>query len=351
MKQILLGALATVVLGAPAFSQSITITASDMPVGGDKLLHSNATVPTNFDINDSGANKTWDFSSLAPLSQTIDTYKTAIQAGYIGGGIAVSAYGYKVFDSIPFPGAPVTPKNGYTFFNIKTGPSRFVAEGFGASISGFPIAAGYSAEDTIYALPLTYGDTKTSTYKLTASLPGTGSLSQQGTRTTKVDGWGTLKTPYFTTPVAVIRVRSEVNEIDTVKFLTTTIPVPRHTVEYKWLAKGEHYPALIITTTVTGGTETPTVAQYRDIQRSLGVSTAAPAYTALQAYPNPATTEVTVKVPVSWKHYTMRMYDMSGKLLAEVVDNQRMSTEVLAEGHYIIVADNGTEIGLTQFVK
>jgi hypothetical protein len=348
----LLGALATIIVAAPAFSQSISITASDMPANGDMLLHSNATVPANFNINDTGANKTWDFSSLSPLSQTIDTYKTAIQAGYMGGGIAVTAYGYKVFDSLSFPGAPVSAKNGYTFFNIKNSPSRFIAEGFGANISGFPIAAGYSNEDTIYVFPLTYGNTKNSSYKLTASLAGIGSLSQQGTRQTRVDAWGTIKTPYFTTPVAVIRVRSEVNETDTVKLPTGNIAVPRHYVEYKWLANSEHYPALIVTTTVNGTSETPTAAQYRDMKRSLGISGPAVSKEVLHVYPNPATTgEVIVDVPAHWQRYNVRVFEMSGKLVKFLSNTSHIPTSGLSAGHYIIFVECGVKTGVGQFTR
>ena len=359
MKQMILGLLASALAG-PAFAQSISISASDMPVTGDQLLHSNAAAPANFSVADSGTNKSWDFSaSLTPINQTIDTYKTAIQAGYIGSNIGLTAYGYKVTDTLSFPGAPASAKNVYTFFNIKSSPSRFVAEGFGAQVvtalATIPIAAGYSAEDTIYQFPLTYGDTKTSTFKLTASIAGLGSLSQQGTRKTRVDGWGTIKTPYFTTPVAVIRVRSEVDETDTVTVnlgTSTTFTVPRHYVEYKWLAKNEHYPALIVNTTIAVGTETPTTASYRDLKRSLGVSgPAAAAYTSLQAYPNPATSEISVSVPAGWQHFTLRVYDLSGRMMMQSADAAHISTVSLASGRYIIIADSGAEMGICQFVK
>src|ERR1043165_2123386 len=118
MKHLLLSAVFIMTAAAPAMAQ-ITITASDMPVNKDALAYSIATPPASLNLYDTGANKAWDFSSLVPISQSVDSYKTAIQAGYIGGGIAVTAYGYKVLDSLSFPGAPISAKNLYTFFNIK----------------------------------------------------------------------------------------------------------------------------------------------------------------------------------------------------------------------------------------
>ncbi len=130
MKQTLFSVM-LVLMVVPAIAQ-ITITASDMPVNGDTLRYSIANpAAASINLSDSGTNKAWNFSSLAPIAQGVDTFKSAAQvnASY-GFTISPTAYGTKVADSLP--GAPIPVKEIYNFFNKKTGPSRYVTEGFAA---------------------------------------------------------------------------------------------------------------------------------------------------------------------------------------------------------------------------
>jgi hypothetical protein len=293
-----------------------------------------------------------------PVNQGVDEYKTAINAGYTGGGIPLTAYGYKVADTLRFTGAPAYATNVYTFFNIKTGPSRYIAEGFGAKLNGtLPIPAGYSDEDEVYFFPLTYNTANPSYYdstsfKINVNLPPIGTLMIKGKRKTSVDGWGTIKTPYYTTPVQTIRVRSDVDEVDSVTFGTTVLGIPRHYIEYKWLVNGQHYPALFVTTTVLGTTETPSSVTYRDTKRNLSVASPRATAAILQVYPNPAYTgEVTVKVPSSWNHYTIRLFDAAGRIISETTDSYKLATDKLATGKYIILAESNGAYGAAQFVK
>jgi hypothetical protein len=86
----------------------ITITASDMPVSGDTLRMSTASpLDTNIHLADSGASHAWNYTSLVPLSQTVDTYKTALSVSLTYFLISINAYGYKV--AIPSPVARSYP--------------------------------------------------------------------------------------------------------------------------------------------------------------------------------------------------------------------------------------------------
>jgi hypothetical protein len=353
MKRILLS-LSLCLLAGTALRAQITITGSDMPVNGDTLRYSSSLPSASLNLGNTGAGITWDYYTLTPIAQTIDTYKTAAAAGYTGGGIPATAFGYKVADSIP--GAPISVTNVYTFFNTKTGPSRFVAEGFGAKVSSvLPVNGGYSNEDTIYNFPLTFSRMDSSTFKLTVNVTLLGaSLKQQGKRTTMVDGWGTLTTP-FVTSAPVLRVRSEVNEIDSITFGGTTTGLPRHYVEYKWLANGQHGALLQINTTILGSgtTETPSSVRYRDANRNLvGIHGPSSPIEALQLYPNPAAgAEITVKVPGTWSRYVLYVYDAAGRLISEVSDTPKVATGALPAGKYTIIADGGGVYGVAQFVK
>jgi hypothetical protein len=64
---------------AATTSAQITITAADMPVVNDTLRSSAANPLTAIDITTTGTNTTWNYSTMVPVSQTVDAYKTAAQ--------------------------------------------------------------------------------------------------------------------------------------------------------------------------------------------------------------------------------------------------------------------------------
>lgn len=351
MKRTILSVCFSLLAGLTLNAQ-ITINTSDLPVLGDTLRYSIALPSAALGLSNTGANITWDYKNLVPRIQGVDTYKTASQAGYTG--IGAGAYGFKISDSLGIPGAPVTLNNVYNFFSVKTSPSRFVAEGFAAKINNvLPLAAVYSDEDEWYFLPLTFMQSNNSTFKLSASVLGLGTLKMQGTRATTVDGWGTIETPFTTAPVPVLRIRSEVDETDSIVYNSMPFAFSRHSVDYKWMANGQHYPMLWITTTIVGATETPTSVRYRDSKRNLlGIAGPSKAIEALQVYPNPATgNEVTVKIPASWNNYKLHVYDATGKLLSEVANQSKIGTTLLPPGMYTIIAECNGVYGATQFVK
>ncbi|MBS1644944.1 MAG: T9SS type A sorting domain-containing protein [Bacteroidetes bacterium] len=358
MTKHLFGTLICCALAASTEAQ-ITITASDMPVGpsigasyGDTLRYSIAS-PTGLTINlaDSGTAKVWDFSSLMPIAQGVDTYKSAANVNIsYAVTISPSAYGIKIADSLP--GLPIQVKEVYNFYNKKSSPSRFVVEGFAAKISGLPIPVNYTSEDVIYNFPLSYPHgTDVSNFKLSYSMAGLGGFAQAGTRTTRVDGWGTITTPYANA-VSVIRVRSEIVEVDSVTVGGTSMGIPRHVVEYKWLANGEHYPLLYVVANKIGGTEVPTLIRYRDTKRStLNVPAVAKVQT-LEVYPNPAFSDkLNLVIPAAWLHFSVRVYDMEGRVVASSNSQQTISIGGLKAGHYLLVAECGNSRGYAQFVK
>ncbi|MBW7914342.1 MAG: hypothetical protein H3C54_11770, partial [Taibaiella sp.] len=157
----------------------VSITANDMPVNGDTLRYSTTlAVGLNINLNDTGANKVWNFDTLTPLIQRVDEYKSALQVSPLYASISLTAYGYKVADTLGLGGTPlpVTVTEVYTFFSKKNSPSRFVAEGFGARISGTPVPAVYSNEDEWYYFPLNYGNDDTSDFHLKVQVTSVGSL-------------------------------------------------------------------------------------------------------------------------------------------------------------------------------
>lgn len=337
-------------------SGQITITSGDMPVVGDTLRYSTAVaLGFNVNLNDIGANKVWNFDTMKPVVQKLDEYKIAILLGHVGGGLSVSAYGYKVADTFSLAGTtlPVSVTDVYTFFSVKNSPSRFVADGFGAKVSSVPLTQAYTDEDEWYFLPLAYGNKDTSDFYLKLNVPTVGTVIQQGSRTTSVDAWGTITTPYFTTPKNCIRVRSEIDEIDSV--IISPLPaigLPRKTVDYKWLVNGEHYPALWITTTVTGSTETVSNVRYRDSYRMLSVGNVRrDKINKLEVFPNPANDMLQLTIPEERQQYIVEVFDVQGKLTAHTRNESMVNTAQFPAGTYIVRVSFEDGVAYASFVK
>ncbi len=338
-------------LGAANYQAAaqITITAADMPVAGDTLRYSAADVTVaTFNVNDTGANKSWDFRSLVSTGQQVDTYKTALQVNPIYALTApLGCYGYKVADS--FPGASrlgITVTSIYTFFNKISSNSSYSAVAYGATVSGIPVAAKYSINDEWYFFPLSYGRRDSSNFAFAESLPGLGSLNEGGNRVTKADAWGTIRTPFYTSGVNCVRIRSEVNQIDTIVInaFNINIPFPSNTVDYKFLVNGQHYPALWVTTTKAGGMETVTSMTYRDSVRNfVSVPQVKAAPQNLTTYPNPAVAGATkINVPASWGNYAINVYDLQGRQVASISNTNTIDLSGQPAGNYVarIVALN-----------
>lgn len=334
-------------MSTAAFAQ-ITVTDADMPVSGDTLRYSIAAPFAGFSAADSGSSKVWDYSALAPAAQAIDTYKkaSAVNITYAL-TISASAYGYKVADSLPGLSTlgAITVKDVYTFYNKKTSPSRYVAEGFAAILSSIPTPANYSDEDEIYFFPLNYARNDSATFNLNFSIPGLIGIQQQGYRKSRVDGWGTIKTPYYPSGVSCLRVRQEIHEVDTIDILGTKLGLPRVSVDYKFLVNGDHYPAVWVSANVVGSTETVGVVRYRDTKRSLtGIASLNTQPKSISIYPNPATSgQVEVKLPAGWNRFQLELFDLQGKLLWSANSATIIPTTELPTGNYLLRAQSGTE--------
>ena len=355
MKRILF--LLFIVLAAPSSFAQITITSADMPVSGDTLRYSSAPIlGATINLGDSGASFIWDYSTLTPMSQTVDTYKTATAVNLLYAlTVPLTAYGYKVADSLPGGIPGVSIRQLYTFFENITTPSSYAAVSFAANVSGIPTASNYTVNDTWYFFPLNYLNSDSSDYALNISLATIGALKQVGYRKSRVDGWGTIKTPYFTTPVNCIRIRSEKHEIDSVTFGATTFGLPQNTIEYKWLVNGEHYPALWVTTVLgAGGTENISMIKYRDVARYIptGVAGVSKVKAEIKAYPNPAGNGmVTLDIPADWKSFHVAVYDVQSREVFSSDNERTLNLQYLTRGMYVAQLRSGGEVYYVKIVR
>jgi hypothetical protein len=223
-------------------SAQITITQADMPAINDTIRFTNAPVANlNFVPTNTGANKTWDFSTLGYTSQDVNQYKSSFSTPYLL--YFLNKIGLKIPD-IGFTGFQLT--NMYAFYTKSA--TLFKNEGLGYTYNNVPLANNYIDDDEIYQFPLQFNRRDSSTFyfdfKL-LDLTNNLNYAQNGYRINEVDGWGSITTPYKNYP-SVLRVKSRIQTYDTITLSGFPIVTRRTSIEYKWLSNTEKIPVLEI---------------------------------------------------------------------------------------------------------
>lgn len=236
----------------------ISILNADMPQANDNLRYS--TTASTFDYTSTGANYTWDFSSIKVQNQDVQKYFSPLQTPYLLQFLSNASYGIPQSNQGLGPIGGVA-SNVYMFY--KTSSAAQIIVGRGATIQSLPLGIVYAPKDTVFKYPLTFGSTYSGSFSGEQSLATLGTLKQAGTRSTTVDGWGKITTPYGT--FDCIRVKSIVDETDSIIFNGFGIPLPNSKIEYTWLAKTEKYP--IMEVVVNSLTSAVTSIKYKDIYR------------------------------------------------------------------------------------
>lgn len=332
----------------------ITIISTDMPNAGDSVLISvRADVDTN-DVTLTGANYTWDYSTLLPVFQRYEKFDSPLtfpSPFSILFNPFNTSYGNEnnILTSIPVPGA--TLDMAYDF--LKESSTKFRQVGAGYTINGIPMPFVYSAQDIIYNLPVNYLDTDSCDYKFGLPIPGIGYYGQTGHRVNVVDGWGTLTTPYGT--FNTLRVKSTIAAIDTVALdalgFGTNIPRPLR-YEYKWLATAEQIPVLKVDATDIGGFPVVNNVEYIDSiipgVPQLSIAENSIEQFGANVFPNPFVDNMTVQYELNAKmHLTMSIADIFGKTIA-IVLNETQTVGMHQQN--VNVTDLGLAAGVYLFV-
>lgn len=322
----------------------ITIVSSSMPGSGDTIRYSSAWLSSLGNYTATGANHTWHFDTLRPLSQGVRAFKAALLTPYAFYFASPNKYGEKVTDSIGV--ATFQFKNIYSFY--KKTSTVFSAEGIGFTFSGIPLAGLYSNEDELYQFPLDYLDRDSSTFKFKVTLPSVGFYGKQGYRINEVDGWGTITTPFGTAPC--LRVISTQYSTDSIGTPLGNFGFPNVQRSYQWLVTSQKIPYLDITGNLIGNGFTPTQARYRDSVRYIdpnpfGVSVAELNQTlALNFYPNPASDQLHLDLPAVSGTIRADIYDLTGRLVSaqtlesctQALNHRSLDLSSLPGGQYLL---------------
>ncbi len=286
MKKIL--SILIIVFSALFIQAQIIITQDDMAQSGDTIRSSTALDVGMLNYQMTGENITWDFTSLFPLAQRVDTFVSVQQTPWVYQIFFLTsanlAQPQQEFEQLP--GFQVTD-----IFNFyKKSNSDYKQVGYGITLNGLPIPTKFNEADKIYQFPVQYGNADSSMSSYEFSIPGVGYSGGWKKRVNHADGWGTLITPYGS--FETLRLKSEITQFDSlyIDSLGIGIPVYRQYQEYKWLGQNFGIPLCKITkegliTSVT----------YIDSVRSLFTRIPEVASEKVfNLYPNPASDEINI---------------------------------------------------------
>lgn len=347
-------------IGYGAIAQ-ITITNTDFPSGGDTAL---VSISTDFglDYESTGPDYSWNFEALVMTTQRIDTffdiddasltYQLVFNNGWFDEDYQADYYTHLF--NFAFPATDLVPiSNPVGFTKIET--DRVEAIGVGLEIGGFQVPIKNEIIDIEYALPLNYGNdwVSNSFFEVDLNPAFDGILRRHQERSSVVDGWGQLNTPFST--FEVLRVRSVLDFTDSLRItfggegLWIELPTPNQVV-YTWWADNQKTPVLKVVAQEILGTETITSVEYKDRDLS-DVGLSENQTNQLAVYPNPANESVHVNSNILIDQVSV--YDLSGALVSQFVWNSatnELNVSSLPAGTYVLELKMGENSVTKQFV-
>ncbi len=349
---------ASILISALFSNAQISITASSMPISGDTIRYSNATLASVGDYTTTGSNHTWDFSTLVPTSQAVRAFKSGLNTPYFI-LFGFTAYGELVQDTVPIPTIPIpgVPSikitDVYNFYSKSS--TKFITEGLGVKINGIPVPSLFDAgkEDVLYKFPLNYTDRDSTIFKF--STPTTTAIpfqySKEGYRITEADGYGSITTPKGT--YNCLRVITTQYSMDTIKG-TITLPIvgptpfkfgfPNFQRSYQWLTTSEHIPVLEVSGTYNNNTFVANQARYRQsVVSFVGLMENEKNNLNISVFPNPSSSILNIKLPSTINQVSATIFNAQCQTvkLFDVVGSQTIDVSFLPAGIYFMTLNNG----------
>ena len=302
----------------------ITITTADMPLVNDTFRLSETNNIQGLDPELTGTNFTWDFSTLIPTTQRMDTFFS----------VTTTPFTYQFFfnnlflypnhkasyaltgQDIGIPQVSISEVFNY----IKNSSSAYDNVGFGSNINGIPSSTQNTPVDREYNFPMNYGSNHASNSEFAISVPTFGHYGQTLDRNDTIDGWGSLTLPNGT--YDVLRVKSILNKVDTTYLdllgFGATIPRPEE-IEYKWLANFKGLPLLKVIT--NGGVVTQ--IEYQDDPLIVSSVIESNKIDNVTIFPNPTKNHLVIDLKLNFSgNLKVNVKDILGKNVAVVYTNR-----------------------------
>lgn len=321
----------------------IQIDQQDLPEANQSYFISSTAEP-DFDYAESGDNLDWDFSELDVITQRTVDYVTVSGAPFVYQFVfnnpldsihladhATAQEGFSL-------GEQFSLSDFYAFYKARE--NAYIGVGFAGTINEIPVPAGSNPVDTIYRLPLNYGDDFEGYSEWFVQIPGVLSYKLKQSRSYEVDGWGSLNTPFDDYP-SVLRVRMQTEIIDSISIdaLNFSFENPRNITEYQWLAPEMGIPVLKVIENEPGIITT----EFLD-EETVNISTES--QVSMSIFPNPASSFIQVKE----YNGPLQVYNMKGQEVwnGNARAEERIDISMLSTGRYSILLENGSTLS---FIK
>lgn len=344
--------------GTFTFAQSpITIGNSNMPGSGDTLRYTDIQLSSLGNYTQTGVNFTWNFYNVISTTEGVRSFKSSFQTPYALFFLSLNEYGEKIADTLG--AGPFVMTKYYNFYKKQTSPNAFIADGAGITFSNVPLPSYYSDKDELYNFPMSYPKYDSTSFRFstiaTTLIPVR--YTKTGYRATRVDGWGTVTTPFGT--ANCLRLVTTQYAMDSIKTslgpLVIPFGFPNFQRSYQWFTTTSKIPFLEVTGTLVGGIFTPTLARYRGYEipvNTTGLNDFG-GDRAVMLYPNPVKDQVRIQMQES---APVSLYDAQGRLIQvdqfeSKQENYVLDVSALAPGIYFIKAGSPDKQSNFKFIK
>jgi hypothetical protein len=343
----------------------ITLSGNDF-AGANDTIRISQTMDPVIDYTLTGPNFTWDFSGLTPTSQYLKYFQPIsnstilVEAEY---GFA-AATEYKATYFLESRDIPIDQLNQFlpaelsdlNQFSRKTADS-ITALGYSLSVNGQALPFKSDTIETVYKFPTNFEDTfSTRGYTYIDLNPVTDfKLKQYRQRTSVVDGFGTLTTPFGT--FEVLRIKSVINELDSVYqtfFGGGTWNVLPQTVitEYEWWAQGKEDAMLKIVAVENNGNSQIRSIEYQDVYLGLDASIEEKEL-AVSLSPNPANNTLTLSSDFPLEKVSISTLNGS-KIFSQELNStfsKSLDISALNSGIYFVKISSGKQVATKKLIK
>ncbi len=347
------------------FHAQIVLTKSDFAGVNDTIRYSQPVLTSVTNYEATGENFVWDFSGLEAESQYLKRYNAVssspITVQAVFGPFAPDEYKgtyYLLSRDVPIEQLnnflPVDLSDLNTFSRATN--DSITSIGYSVSISNVPTPFRSDTIETRYAFPLEFGGSHYSRgYTFIDLNPATDfKLKQYRQRTTTVDGFGTLTTPFGTHQV--LRLKHVITELDSVyqtffgggQWFASP---PILTKEYEWWAAGHDDALLRIIETTNNGQAQVRLAEYKDTYLGLDASLTENAWD-FKLFPS--VVDNSLKLESSIQLDKIEILDLNGKLaFNSSINSTNQSFELgsLEGGVYVVKLFVGGSIKTSKIVK
>ena len=347
----LLPSLVLLIAAAQFGYTQITITSADLPIINDVVTtYTDTLAGVENTPGISGANQIWNYSGLSNHFSTTYAYLSVASTPY----------------AASFPSANIamtTDSNFYVYMNSSA--ALVTVEGVAGTLINPGDIVDMNPPQTIYELPLTYGDNFTDTYGI--DFVGDGAafgvykirFVRSGTVIDTVDGYGTLITPMGT--YNSLRIKQWDNATDSIfiKLLSDFEPWSfaqaniSNTLTYNWLANGGKMPIVQMNTDSAGNT---TQMEYNEYPGTFGIQESNTSQITIG--PNPFTEYILMNVPVEFSSggdLFVQVMDINGKIVMNKTlgySNQlSLDLSSLNAGMYIYAIHSNDHIATGKMIK